>query len=340
MMLDERDMIGPVPRSICRGLPIVSERLFPFSTVIVNYFEGALRDQFSPSHNYIAYVPTGVVRQHNKPSYFHYTKLDNFKNIINSGVFWASELGKMNDAEEITYAKDRFIIQLSNIMQSHRISLEYQRRFIEVLEDFFQDKMKSLYCVSLSKRGNLLSQWVKYSQEKGVSFSLNSQLLDAIPNHYEGAKCVEVIYSIKEQHIILLDLAQRLITSLRGTSSIQEVRRVLDNQYAEEIRHIVCAIKNPSFAEEEELRIIIPGDKNQKNIKTRPGGKSTYLELNYMNIYKKNPSIDLLIEWAFCAPTRDEMDSLNKIYKIMSHKKIKFCAIIGSGSSYIWPNTI
>ncbi|WP_273872346.1 DUF2971 domain-containing protein [Serratia odorifera] len=339
-MLDERDVLGPVPNYIRIGLPIVNERLFPFSSVKIEYFDGAIRDQFSPSHNYIAYGPTGVVRNHGKPLYFHYTKLVNFKNILNSGTFWASELGKMNDAQEVTYAKDRLIDQFSNIMKKQNISLERGRRLVGELNKFFiEDICQGLYCVSLSKRGNLLSQWVKYSQEDGISFALNTQLIDAIPNHYKGAKCIDVIYSMNEQHAVLADLANRLFSSLTRISSIQDMRELLISEYKEELRYIVCAIKNPSFAEEEELRIIIPRDSNEESVKIRPGGCGTYLELSFMKVYTETPVIDLLIEYAFSAPTRDEKKALNKIYKILSHKRIKFGFLVGSGSSYIWPGT-
>ncbi|HEJ7967891.1 TPA: DUF2971 domain-containing protein [Serratia marcescens] len=339
-MLDERDVLGPVPNRIRIGIPIVNERLFPFGSEKIEYFDGAIRDQFSPSHNYIAYVPKGVVRNHGKPLYFHYTKLDSFKNILSSGAFWASELGKMNDAQEVTYAKYRLIDQLSNIMQKQSVPLEMRRRLVGEVNKIFMDEVcQGLYCVSLSKRGNLLSQWVKYSQEEGVSFALNTQLIDAIPNHYKGAKCIDVIYGMKEQQVILQDLASRLFSSLMRVSSVQNVRELLINEYKEELSYIVCAIKKPSFAEEDELRIIIPRDSNEKSVRVRPEGGGTYLELNFIKVYNRAPVIDLLIEYAFSAPTRDEKKALNKIYKILSYKKIKFGFLVGSGSSYIWPGT-
>ncbi|HAX9716262.1 DUF2971 domain-containing protein [Serratia marcescens] len=338
-MLDKRDLLGPAPSSIVTGLPIVNERHFPFNSKSIGYFDGAIGDQFSPSHNYIAYVAKGVVRNHGKPFYFHYTKLDNFKNILNSGAFWASELGKMNDAQEVTYAKDRLIDQLGIIMEKKNILLEVRKCLVEELNKFFiEDVCQGLYCVSLSKRGNLLSQWVKYSQEDGISFALNTQLIAAIPSYYKEAKCIDVIYSMKEQHSILAELANRLFSRLERVSSVEDVRKLLISEYKEELRYIVCAIKNPSFAEEEELRIIIPRDSNEEAVKVRPGG-GTYLELNFMKVYNKTPTIDFLIEYAFSAPTRDEKKSLNKIYKILSHKRIKFGFLVGSGSSYIWPGT-
>lgn len=337
-MLDKRDFIGPFPCSIRTGLPIVNERLFPFSLGVFRDFDRMVRDSFSPAHIYLAYVPTGVVRQHNKPSYFHYTRLNNFKNIMNTGTLWASELGKMNDAEEVTYARDRLIDQIVNILEEQKISVEKGRTLIDEINRFFTDDVcQGLYCISLSKRGNLLSQWVKYAHEDGISFALNTQLIDAIPNHYSGAKCIEVIYSMDEQHSILADLANRLYSSLMRVSNAGDRRQLLIKEYMEELKYIACAIKNPTFFEEEELRVVIPGDTNEKFIKIRPEGGGKYLELNFMKVYAKTPVVDLIIEYAFSAPTRNEKKALNTIYEILLRKRIKFGFLVGSGSSYTWP---
>jgi hypothetical protein len=115
--LDPQDFFGPVPKAIEVENPIqLHERYLPFSEMQVAYFDGALLDQNTRSHNFIAYVPSGIVRETSVPDLYHYTKGANFNNIIRSQELWASQIGAMNDHSEVAYTKDLFLIQLSNIL--------------------------------------------------------------------------------------------------------------------------------------------------------------------------------------------------------------------------------
>ncbi|HGW1360421.1 TPA: DUF2971 domain-containing protein [Klebsiella pneumoniae] len=339
-MLNMKDTHGPVPEFVSDGkIKLINERLFNFTLKRISYINGALCDGFSDAHNFISYIPSGKVREHNSPNYFHYTSVDNFKNIIHSGSFWASQLGAMNDPKELTYAQEKLIHQIFLLCESIKIEKNTVTHIIKNISTFFDRYIfNDFFCISLSKRGNLSSQWSKYSCENGVSFSLNTKIINYIPDFYNKAILTDVVYDPSEQLKILSRLAQDMMESKILLLNEKSAHAILNEQFKESLTYITVAFKHAFYMEEEEYRIVIPSKGNESHIKTKPDGISKYMHIEFMNIYKYKEDIDIPIEYIFTAPTKNERKALHNINKLLSAKNIKFGMIIGSGASFIWPN--
>lgn len=339
-MLDYRDIHGPVPKNVYLETPSVfNEKHFAFSRLRLKYFEGALGDGFSNAHNFIAYVPSGKLREHSEPNYFHYTSVDNFRNIIKSGSFWASQLGGMNDPKEVEYAKEKLLRQISLVFESRGLATTLCQAITKNVKLFFEEHVcKETFCVSLSKRGNLSSQWSKYSCERGVSFSLNTQLISFLPEFYPGVELVEVVYDTDRQLPILKSLAEELFEFQSELINTDSAKYCLSTRFKRKFEFITIALKHSFYSEEEEFRIIIPSENNEEIIKTKPSGVGRYADLDFMKVYNAKGVIDIPLEYVFTAPTKDEVNALKLVEEIIDERKVKFGLLIGSGASFIWPN--
>ncbi|ENO4053313.1 DUF2971 domain-containing protein [Klebsiella pneumoniae] len=339
-MLDMKDIHGPVPELVNDSrTKLINERLFNFTLKRISYIDGALCDSFSAAHNFICYIPSGKVREHNNPNYFHYTSVDNFKNIIHSGTFWASQLGAMNDPKELTYAKEKLTHQILILCESMKIERNTVTHIINNISIFFERYIfEDFFCISLSKRGNLSSQWSKYSRENGVSFSLNTKIINYIPEFYNETMLINVIYEPTEQLKTLSQLAQEIMNNKSLLVNENSAHKILNEKFKERLIYITVAFKHAFYIEEEEYRVVIPSRGNESHIKRKPDGVSKYMQVDFMKIYNDREDIDIPIEYIFTAPTKNERKALNNINRLLSIKKIKFGKIIGSGASFIWPN--
>ncbi|EPY7158621.1 DUF2971 domain-containing protein [Klebsiella quasipneumoniae] len=338
-MLDPRDTYGPVPQKVTDNeIKLINERLFNFTFKRITYIDGCLRDEFSRAHNFIYYWPQGKVRMQSSINYFHYTSVENFKNIIRSGVFWASQLGAMNDPGELSYAKEKLLYQVSTLCSPMNIEKNTTSKINKNITTFFDRYIfKRLFCLSFSKRGNLSSQWSKYSCENGVSFSLNTQIIKSLSSIYNDVIFTDVIYDQSKQLEILRELAQEITKDYTLLIDEDSAHNLLQKKFEKQLTYITVAFKHNFYHEEEEYRVVIPINGNEMHLKTKPDGVSQYMNIDFMNIYKNNEDIDIPVEYIFTAPTSNERKALKNIYSILSNYKIKFGLIIGSGAPFIWP---
>lgn len=94
----------------------------------------------------------------------HYTTTEVLDKILSSATFWASNILYLNDAEEYKNGKNVIESCLKKIGQN--------------LADNWTDNNSDIYTISFCKEEDLLSQWIIYAKESGISLELDSRFLE------------------------------------------------------------------------------------------------------------------------------------------------------------------
>lgn len=193
---------------------------------------------------------------------YHYSSLDGLLGIVRSKSLWASNIYYFNDASEITYGSDI----LKKVISGSKVD-ENQGRFLDEFSnwlDTFSHTIHQYFVFSLTEEGNLLSQWRGYTPKgKGVSIGFEpKELVRKVEN--QGLKIVKCVYEIPDQKGLAEELLERMIITFDNERQHYENKphpargkyRALLEKFREKILQIFSVIKNPSFCEEQEWRII------------------------------------------------------------------------------------
>ncbi len=196
---------------------------------------------------------------------YHYTSFTGLLGIVASGALWASDIRYMNDSAELRHTADLIRMEIN-----HRIGAGHPKP--DLLNQFLDwvtyriTNGHMLFASSFRSNGNLLSQWRGYSRlGKGVSlgFAPDYILRCAGQQSFQIGKC---IYSSKsQQHLIsqVIDAVEVLAEGHQPALDNQE--NSSDHSYHKifhllesDLLRIAAILKHPSFAEEEEWRIVSP----------------------------------------------------------------------------------
>lgn len=186
---------------------------------------------------------------------YHYCDLSSFEKILESKCLWLSNANKTNDTYEL-----KWIFEL--LKQNNPEKME----FILSLEYFYNWSLLNYFrphMLCFSKNGDLLSQWRAYANDgRGVSIGFRRNYFNKI-QYTENLefKIFDVIYnsSIQKRAIEPLfnnaSLKNKVVKLLRDKSG-------LANPYLNILPHLASIyelglkFKNPSFKEENEVRIV------------------------------------------------------------------------------------
>ncbi len=199
-------------------------------------------------HNYneaLLLINKYLIENDDSDIIYHYCSVENLYNIINSKVLWLSDSDYMNDKFEGRWVDKVF--EDMDIPNNSIVSNNIKKRY-EKLE------VKKQYIFCLSKNGDKLSQWRGYADDgKGIAigFSKNELGLSYLVNEVNdkniftvSSGLIQVIYNKNEQESLIEEIV----------SSIEEIEEI-DNRLLL-IKELSNKYKNPSFEEEDEVRII------------------------------------------------------------------------------------
>lgn len=211
--------------------------------------------------------------------YYHYCSLDTFIAIISNKSLRLCDLSKTND-----YMERKWTL---NILEDSLIkAFEENEITINLKEDYWYDKgihnhlafifdmlkyfvERSSYITCFSRNGDLLSQWRAYGDNgKGVSIGFNSTLISKTIKknkvYFEN-----VLYELDEQVDEIRFAVVNAISYMKNLFEDDEIRVSDDfNEYfveefdafcevvCDDLAELSCYMKNPSFKEEDEVRII------------------------------------------------------------------------------------
>lgn len=236
---------------------------------------------------------------------FHYTTQQGLIGIIQNKSLWATKIQYLNDAKEMSLTAELVKSRLHKLMKPHWDA--NNPKYDKIISSLRSVESINIFVFSLSEKGDLLSQWRAYSQN-GIGYSIGFEydLLENImkSNHFKLAKC---IYDINIQYKIIDEIINEFMSSFStmeetpklGPNSIDEIT----NRFSNRILQIAPMLKDKSFEEEQEWRLISE-PKSVKDDKMRyREGKSMvipYFELEIPGSFNKltifvgpNPHMEL-----------------------------------------------
>lgn len=195
---------------------------------------------------------------------YHYCDQSAFINIIKNKVLWASDLTKMNDPSELLHGPQILADLYSSIFPNSKVDLN--KKISEP-----NNRIMHLAC-SMSKVGDLLSQWRAYSNN-GSGFSIGIDQEDlTITNlvngksgkmiagfEFDGApdfEIAEVFYSKQEFEEYFGD-KMRAFKKEYGTPYEKNRKglRTSDIFLVRELEAAGCLFKSDFYKEEQEVRV-------------------------------------------------------------------------------------
>lgn len=206
---------------------------------------------------------------------YHYTSIAGLNSIIRSGKVWASDCRYLNDRQELEQALELFLGKV-------------EAKFRDALDWAFHSHNFSRYqCVfSLSRSPQVLSQWRAYGDDgRGAAIGFDEKHL--IGHQITPPKSlVACIYENHEDFInCLINKFEGEIEALlemhkdSGGAIDIFMRAIKDNpKPLESITSELLRIKNPAFAEEQEVRMILSVPSSQIQTRVAKGLIVPYVE--------------------------------------------------------------
>ena len=189
---------------------------------------------------------------------FHYTGINSLLSIVNKKSLWLGNVNYMNDSNEIVYAAKILEGLISDLEKSNKDDTLVSK-FLFFLRGFLGEVGIShfnVFVFSLSEEKNLLSQWRSYTPYgKGVNLHFNKTVINNLieKNNFKIGKC---LYKRHEQRNLLNDFLKRSINFINENRSFFEGIIFEETNLADLLFQIFCLIKDESFSEEKEWRLI------------------------------------------------------------------------------------
>lgn len=219
--------------------------------------------------------------------YYHYCSLDTFLAIISNRSLRLCDLSKTNDYLERKWILNILEESLIQAFEENEIKINLKEDYwyeedihnhLAYIIDMLRYKVNhSSYITCFSRNGDLLSQWRAYGDNgKGVSIGFDSRL---ISKAYKKNKVYfeNVLYELEDQVDEIKFAIDNAINYMKNMFEYDKVRVSDDfNEYfieefdafcevvCDDLAEISCYMKNPSFKEEDEVRIIYSPYLNQE----------------------------------------------------------------------------
>ncbi|MHA2900776.1 DUF2971 domain-containing protein [Enterobacter sp. H2G27] len=194
--------------------------------------------------------------------------------IINNCELWATKIQYLNDSNEFFLA-----ITLANRLLNEMIAKEKDER-IKLRLNRFISNLKGIrnlnLCVcSLSEEGDLLSQWRGYSkQQGGYSIGFDSDALTLLLQS-QGFRLGKCVYEKDAQKHLVQDVINRSLVRYQDMDEPEPEVLIYPSDstrfFINELSLTAPLIKDISFSEEKEWRILSEGGITFGNLRFRAG---------------------------------------------------------------------
>jgi hypothetical protein len=221
---------------------------------------------------------------------YHYTNLNGLIGIIENSEIWLSNMYFLNDKNEFELGL-RFVIEQLEAYKGGFSVLKPTKYFIEALEkaiDFIKEK-DSPYILSMTTNNDLLSQWRGYTNNGvGVNIGFSNNFFEE--NKLKVYKC---IYEVEKQKEIVNHILTQSIFMFIGIADSQGIFKdsekielskydnavsIAGKYFIDRTMFFCSLIKDKSFVEEDEWRLLLFDDKSEINFLNKG---------NYFKPYKK-----------------------------------------------------
>jgi hypothetical protein len=210
---------------------------------------------------------------------YHYTDAAGFLGILEDREFWLTDLGYMNDREELTYAADevraavaerREALQAAAVMDDPEDLARSQASVLGGIELQILDLQAGeptpyrAYAACFCSNGDLLSQWRAYAGgTSGFALGFKTELVEHIPfGDYLHAGLAPVHYGDGSAGVA--EIAAQLGARPSAHPGVEA-----EYQFGSVMR-LLAQIKNPGFREEHEQRLIAVLQQETGPLRFRP----------------------------------------------------------------------
>lgn len=189
--------------------------------------------------------------------HYHYTDANGLIGIINSGRLWATDIRFLNDPSEGVFFPER-LLQIMEKSQMHNNDLI--NKIISGIRTSMEHPRSShsTFCISLSRKGDQLSQWRGYG-DFGKGYSIGFNIEENTPD-IQLAHHYEIVYGSDGLQGIADDLID--IFSL----SSEKWGNILYDEWASTIHFLAKSFKDGAYLEENESRLVCIYDHDRKDI--------------------------------------------------------------------------
>jgi hypothetical protein len=198
---------------------------------------------------------------------YHYTTAQGFLGIIQTKHLWATNVLYLNDATELSDARD--ILQ-TELQASPILLLGTPSRPSSEISAVFEHLPLEHFIVSFCQDGDLLSQWRGYgSQGNGFSMGFSLAALAAVSvreeNTHRGSFALRKVKYHRSEKVDLIKKRLSAINQILDPhaealrpESEEDVRALLSiwNRIAACFHPVLALMKHPSFEEEHEWRLV------------------------------------------------------------------------------------
>lgn len=223
---------------------------------------------------------------------YHHTSFEAFRSIVGCKTVWATECKYLNDSTELQYG-----LKLADeVFESSSANLS------SAAERFIKNADRNLYTYvfSLSRQGDLLSQWRAYCPNGVVSIGFSKGALERLAKQ-QNFSLVACIYDREKQ-----------------VEKIKEImeKETDDDSFYQEFPRALVSLKHPAFSEEEEYRLI---------------SKSNIYE---QQIYetKWRATLTMLVQYTEVSLMALDSSELKRKYPELSSEKVEDISSFGNGS--------
>lgn len=243
-------------------------------------------------------------------SLYHYTTFRGLMGIVESGSLWASDIRYMNDSAELRHTVQLLEREVTLRLKDSQSSHAALNSFVNWVSHRLTNG-HLVFAASFRSHGNLLSQWRGYSTVgKGVSLGFDSDYIVrcAREQQFLIGQC---IYDHEVQRQLIAAVIDVVVQITRNEP--QERWHSLFGQLEPELLRIAALIKHPSFAEEQEWRIVSPAMTNFRNaeVSFREG---TSMLVPFCELELHPEGIDhIALEHIYLGPTAHITLSMNSL---------------------------
>jgi len=220
---------------------------------------------------------------------YHYTNASGLLGIISAGSLWMTDIEFVNDAEELAYARasvlDELQVRAYEIAPPDEASADGLRA--ETLRSIAEELKQSpqahpsrtyhVYAACFCQDGDLLSQWRAYGGDGGYAIGFRTSSLREASTALDSVHFEKVIYGLDDAGPYLDAMLEAVAQGVAGfpgaSGNIRLMTRVLPT---------VATIKHPTFAEEQEWRLLSTSWGASEALSFRPGsvGLVPYVEVS------------------------------------------------------------
>ncbi len=215
----------------------------------------------------------------------HYTDVNGLASIIQNEALWATEMGFLNDSQEMIAGIVLIKKECNNINYDeieNKIFENAIRGFYKQIPWFVEENLmrRNNYIVSFSKAGDNLRQWMSYCpKNSGYSIEFDSQkvLIDGSIERERKVVCQLKDVDYHEKKIKEILKLENIIKIVRSSLPVEGKMIKIAN----ELFFNSCAVKPKEFYDEQETRLVIQSKLEKSHdvkFRTRGGVIIPYFE--------------------------------------------------------------